>query len=506
MTEVFKSEKFQVLFYILLIFIISFLSFWRAFSFDFWGEDWEQLWFAVFDPAMINNPMEMQHPIVIYEELILAKFFQFNTYYWQIVGFLLKILSAISVGIMMWGLTKSKKATFLTGLIYASSVGGLASFTWVAAHSSALVIPFLCLGIYFWVSRKNFVLALALLIFSVWSDPARGFFGSLVIILWEILSILQNPRILNESIKRTSILVVSLITLFLILQYFYYSSSVSLTYSLSLVFANPFKSLNNFLTNIGNLLIGWVIPISQNTFAISSDNIYGRLAGYLFLFQTIYLILQFFKKRSESLKILLIFSLWIPLFFLPNWLLPNQEMIGNGQVLGMTHRYLTLSAVGLVCFLGYILTKVKKNPLQFLLLLLIVVSNILTSNQILERQSDYRSTAVTKPIWDKIEKDVPRGEENSIFFIQGEDKTSVNDISQAKIPFAIRRGIKSRDMWPASTSDPGVVKRYLCGNNEDNRTIPLSHLHAWNIRGNIVDNISEKVREEFREVDCSSIH
>ena len=81
MTGIVKSQKLQVLIFIFLTFIISYLTFYKAFSFDFWGEDWEQIWFAVFDPAMINNPREMQHPIVIYEELILAKFFQFNTYY-----------------------------------------------------------------------------------------------------------------------------------------------------------------------------------------------------------------------------------------------------------------------------------------------------------------------------------------------------------------------------------------------------------------------------------------
>lgn len=505
MIKIFKEEKLQVLTFIILIFVLSFLAFWRAFSFDFWGEDWEQIWYAVFNPATLNNPLELrEHPIAIYEELFLAKFLGFNTFYWQIVGFLLKVLGAFAVSLMMLGLTRSKKAAFFTGLIYTSSVGGLVSFTWVAAHASALIIPFLCLGIYFWVIKDKFILALILLITSILGDVSRGIFGSFIVIFWEILLILQDPQRLRESRIKIFILLTALLLIFFIFQYvFNYANTVSIGYNLGIVFNHPIKSLNNFLTNIGNLLIGWMIPISQNVFSISKDNVYTRIAGYLFLFQTIFLLIRFFRKRSESLKILLIFSLWIPLFFFPNWLLPNQEMIQNGQVLGVTHRYLTLSAIGLVCFLGYVISRIKKNLLKGFLLFFVVGSNILISNQILTKESYYRSTEVTKPMWDKIEKDVPLGEENSLFFIQGEDKFRVNDISQAKIPFAIRRGIKSRDRWPVSTSDPGVVKRYLCGNNEAGQVIPLSHLHSWYIKGNALDNISEKVRKEFSEIDCS---
>ena len=508
MTKVFTGQKPQILLFVLLVIIISFLIFWRAFSFDFWGEDWEQIWFAVFDPAMINNAREMQHPIVIYEELILARVFEFNTFYWQGVGFLLKVLSAMAVSIMMLGLTNSKKAAFLTGLIYASSVGGLVSFTWVAAHSSALVIPFLCLGIYFWVIRRNLIIAVLLLLFSTWADPARSIFGNFIVIFWEILSVLQNPGLLRESIKRVVILSAALIILYLALQYFFYSGdyagNVSVTYGISIVFQNLFRSLDNFLTNIGNLLIGWIIPINQNIFAISTNNIYGKIAGYLFLIQTIFLLFKFYKTKGEFFKIMLVFSLWIPIFFFPNWLLANQEMIQNGQVLGMTHRYLTLSAVGLVCFLGYLLFKVKSKLIQVLVLILIVGSNILMSNQVLEAQSKYRSVSVTRRFWNQIENEVPKGERDSIFLFRGDDKTIVNDLTQAKIPFAMRREIKSRLQWPASTSDSGVVRRYLCGKNELNRVIPLSHLHGWNTKSGELENISMQIREEFQNPDCTN--
>lgn len=503
MTKIFKNQKLQVLIFGFLIFIISFLTFWRAFNFDFWGEDWEQIWYAIYQPSMINNQNEMQHPIVIYEELFLAKMFEFNAFYWQTAGFLLKILSAFAVSVMMLGLTKSKKAAFFTGLIYASSVGGLASVTWVAAHASVLIIPFLCFGIYFWVIKGRYALALLFLIISFAGDPSRGVFGSFFVILWEILSLMQDPKRLKEFKRRIIVLLISLLVIFSIFQLaFHYENTVSVGYNLGIVFNHPIRSLDDFLTNIGNLLIGWIIPISQNIFSVSTDNFFGKITGYLSLFLTIFWFIRFLRKKSESLKTLLIFLVWIPIFFFPNWLLPNQEMIQNGQVLGVTHRYFTLSAIGLVCLLGYVISKIKNNLFKSFLLLFVILSNIFMSNQILEMESYYRSSNVTRPMWDKIEKDVPNDEENSLFFIQGDDKFRVNDISQAKIPFAIRRGIKSRDKWPASSGDPGVIKRYLCGKNEEGRIIPIFHLHAWYIRGNTLENISEKVQREFSEIDC----
>jgi len=511
----FKNQKIYLLVFIFLVLSISFLVFWRAFSFDFWGEDWEQIWFAKYQPSMINNLQEMQHPLVIYEELLLVKYFGFNTVFWQFVGFGLKILSAFAVSLMVLGLTKSKKAAFFTGLIYASSVGGLASFTWVAAHSSALEIPFICLGIYFWVtSYKNsmslqkgrFLLALILLILSFLADPARGIFGIFIVIFWEILSVMQYPQKLKESRGRIIIIFASLLATFMIYQYFVdIKNTVSVSYNLGIALKNPLNSLNNFLNNIGNLSIGWLLPIRQNLFAVSGKNIFGSIAGYLFFFQTIFLLFKFFKQRSESLKIILIFSVWIPIFFLPNWLLPNQEMIQNGQVLGMTHRYLTLSAIGLACYLGYVISRIKKNFLRGFLFLIVIGSNILVSNQILKKESEYRSTKVTKPIWDKIEKDIPQGAEDVLFFIQGNDKYQVNSISQAKIPFAIRRGITSRDKWPISTSDPGNAKGYVCGLFVNERKIPISNLYSWYIKGNSAENISEETRKKFSEVDCDSI-
>lgn len=506
MIKIFESHKLQIIFFVLFVFIIAFFTFWRAFNFDFWGEDWEQIWYTVFDPSMMNNPLELrEHPIVIYEELFLAKFLGFKTFYWQMAGFLLKVFGAFAVSLMMLGLTKSKNAAFFAGLIFASSVGGLVSFNWVAAHASALIIPFLCIGIYFWVLKRKFILALILLVISILGDVSRGVFGSFVVIFWEILSIIQTPKNVIGSRKRILIMLATLLLIFFIFQYvFNYSDTVSIGYNLGIALNNPIGSLNNFLTNIGGLLIGWIIPIPQDVFAVSKNNIYGSIAGYLFFLLTIFLIIQFLKRRSESLKILLIFSVWIPVFFFPNWLLPNQEMVQNGQVLGVTHRYFTLSAVGLACFLGYVLSKVKKNLLRNFLLLFVIVSNISMSNQILAKESNYRSVEVTKPIWDKIDKDVPENEENSLFFFRGDDKTSIHVFSQAKIAYALRRGINNKDRWAQSSSDPGVIRRYLCGKNDEGKIIPLSHLHAWYIKGNTLENISEEVRKEFSGVGCNS--
>ncbi len=220
------------------------------------------------------------------------------------------------------------------------------------------------------------------------------------------------------------------------------------------------------------------------------------------LFQTIFLMIHFLRKRSELFKILLFFSVWIPVLFLPNWLLANNEMVLDGKVLGMTHRYLTLSAVGLVCWLGVALSAIRNNYLKIILLLIIIISNIFTANRILKQDWFYRSTSITNPIWDSIEKDVPFGEKNSLFTFQGEDKTMVGIIAQAKVPFGIRRGIKNFEELPKSTVDSQLVKALLCGQEVGIPKIPLSHFYVWQITGNTIENISEKARKDYSGRDC----
>lgn len=496
--------------FVALIFI-AFLGFYQAFYFDFLGEEWEQLWFILFDPAKINNPSIMQHPIVLYEESLLAKLFSFNTYFWQIEGFILKVLSSFAIGLMMFGLAKSRKAAILSSLIFAGAVGGLSSFTWVAAHTSALLIPFISLGIYFWITsfennlhiRGKFVLALSLLIFSFWADPSRGIFAAFIVIFWEFLSFIQNPQNLKLSLKRVLILSLSIFAIFFLYQYILnYHQIISIRYNVNLVLSNPAASLNNFLTNIGTLLAGWIIPMEQNLFAVSKMNPYSQTAGYLFLIFMLFLSVVFIKKRNEPAKIFLILSVWVPLFFFPNWLLPNQEMIGNGQVLGISHRYFTLSAAGLACLLGYGLSKLRKASFGYILLFFAVGFNLLSSNRILKNESEYRSVKITGPIWDQIEQEVPQGADNIAIFIKSDDLSRTISISQAKIPFAIRRNIRLIDKWPASTGDPRTIKELLCGQITDKPQLPLSHLYAWDIKSTTAQNISEKVRSEFAIEEC----
>lgn len=504
MTRLFSDKRISAILFIFLIFFVAYSSFRIALKFDFWGEDWEQIWFAVFQPSMISTPQEIaEHPIVIFEELLLAKLFLFNSLYWQVSGYLLKVLGAFAVILLTRALSGSGRAAMFAGLIFASSVAGLSSFTWAAAHSSALVIPFIAVGIYFWVIKKD-LLAWLILLGGALADPARGVFGIFIVNLWDLLSFIQSRSKENKRRLLKSIIILAMAILIIKLLFGGSNDarvSPTLNANLTFILSHPFAALTNFLNNLGNLLVGWMIPIPQDLFNVSRASFAGIAAGYLFLVIEFYLLVHFFQKKHESTKILLLFSFWIVVFYLPNWLLPNNGMV-EGRVLGQTHRYLTLSAVGLACLSGYILWRIKKRFLKYFLLFIVVGGNIMTSNYILKNESFYRSVDMTKPIWDKIEKDVPVGEENMAFFIRGDDLSRVISISQAKIPFALRRNIRIFDESPSSTGDPRTIKELLCGKTSDKPQVPLSHLHAWYIKGKTAENISGQMRKEFSTADC----
>jgi len=83
------------LFYLLIIGLLSFLSFYPAFNFSFIIDDWYQLWGVFYDRSIIEHYIKSQAPNVAYEFLILAPIFKFNPFYYQIVGYFLKIIDSV---------------------------------------------------------------------------------------------------------------------------------------------------------------------------------------------------------------------------------------------------------------------------------------------------------------------------------------------------------------------------------------------------------------------------
>ncbi|MCL5795173.1 MAG: hypothetical protein M1338_02350, partial [Patescibacteria group bacterium] len=239
-------------------------------------------------------------------------------------------------------------------------------------------------------------------------------------------------------------------------------------------------------------LFGWTLLPEQSAFWATA-----LFAGLMF-----FIILLFFWKKQQPFKIIIFLFLWIAIFYLPNFL--TQSFTKSG--IPMESRYYAISAVGLAGLLAFGFSFIKTRYLNQIILGFLIF-NIYVVNQSLIKDSTFRSINVYNKIWDKIDRDVPKDEKNSIFMYTGADyslRTRLLDW-QDSIPFAIKRGITKKEDYPIVTNDKNLIAKLICERNilrhspfgdlMQKEPIPLSHVHAWELKnGELVDRSEEERR------------
>lgn len=501
--------KFQeTLRYLSLIIVISFLSFYWAFSYNFLLDDWYQISGALYYPEMLFRYLDI-HPISVLEFFSLAGFLKFNPWYWQFWGYLLRIFDSFALTFFVFAVTNSKKAAIYSAFIFVSFVGGIETSTWASAHSSAIVILPICLGFYFWISSekqksiKKYFLSVLFFFLSMLAEPGRAFMVVPLAIIWGLFNLYQHFRSnLLSFILRNSFLVAILILAKSIIQRFF-DIRVDISSYLS---GFSWQSFLGLFYSLGNFLSGWIlIPGFPERIFPRPEVLWFTAIFFLLIF--IVLILFIFRK-SDKYKILLFLSLWIPLFFLPNWF--SQAHIKVGASVVIESRYFAISAIGFAGLFGYLLSNLKGKFGKKILISFIFV-NILASAVILKQNWDFRSVDFQNKIWNQIDNDVPKDEKNSIFMFLGTSKVRTEVLDWADtVPFAVRRGIINKEDYPIFTNDKKLIAELVCKKNVSRPspfgamiqpdTIPLSHVHAWDLSDGILTGRSEQEREGVKAI------
>lgn len=505
-----KKEIKTLLLFVLLVVILTFLSLWQSLSFDFWRDDWGQLWSAIYKPQLILHEWAAirLHPGGAWEQFLGAKVFGLDTFSWQKFGLLLKILDSIAVSLMMYAVSKSKKVMILSGIFFASLLSGLESFVWVSAHTSALFILFFCLGMYLWFGSEGekkfslrFFLSLLVLFGSVLISPGRGISVLFLIPLWGFLTIVRSQK--REVIIRVIVRMVLILGPLLFLLARFNTNTVSyesLRQKWELLFANP-GLIKNFLASVGNLFAGWIKPVSE-VGSLTNVSVSSYRIGMIFFFVSFLICLFFLLKKTKMVQILIFFLAWMPIFYLPNWLF-DQTL-----ALGTSHRYLTISSVGLAAVAALIVGSLKRRY-AVLLAILFIILNIRSSNIVLASQAEYRSSEVVESLWKKINADVPKDEKDSIFMYGGGDYLRGVALDwSGSVPFGIMRRVTDEDGFPIATGDKDLIVKLICEGNIERPSlgkwsvqkerIPLSHLHAWTLNNGVLKNVSLEKRNEIR--------
>ncbi len=202
--------------------------------------------------------------------------------------------------------------------------------------------------------------------------------------------------------------------------------------------------------------------------------------------------------------VLLLLTLWMPITYIPNWL-SNKSFAASP-----TDHYLAVSAVGYIGILALFVSGIRVRWLMYLVVFSFVLFNIKSANEILISELSFRSYKIIEPYFDQIEREVPQGEINSIFMYFGNDNAKYLDLDwSGSLPFGIKRGLTKYEDFPIVTSNEELILKLLCEDNVyrpsmfdwiyQEKRIPISHLHAWELNGGILKNISIEQREKFRK-------
>lgn len=507
----------SILVYILAVVVLVFISSWQSLNFHFWKDDWSRIWMANYRPDLLLNLFGLpDHPGMTLEQMFFGPVFKLNPFYWQLEGLVLKILASLSVSVMILGITKSYRVAFMSGLFFSTSVVGVESFTWASNHAAALIVIFFGIGFYYWVKSLEennllgLICSLPFLLISVFISPARAAGIPVLILIWDILSVMKNPswKRIRLVICRVIIFLFLLLLTFLILQGKGTGGLVfRSTESVGIIAGDFIPRISNFLASNGNFLIGWIIPI-QEIAGLSSPTFLSLLSCFLLFVFLGVTIIRFLKFRTNKLQWRLFFLLLIPIAYLPNW------WFYSYVTAGVSYRYLTISLIALAYLISSFISSLNKK--YFLAACLLVLGlNIIFTNVLLSSQVPYRSVATVNHIWNQIDSIVPQGETDTIFIYTGQDSNRLMILDWSlTIPFAIKRNITNVRDFPVLMYEEKFVKKMLCGEDVNitsspegfthNSKTPLSHLYAWRLDKENIINESEKYRVFFRlQTKCS---
>ncbi len=511
------------LFLVTIIFLATF-SLWKALFFQFWRDDWGDTWGVLYHTHefLTTWAAPRLHPGSGLEKYVLAQLFQTNPFPWQLTGIILRILSSLSIALMMLGISGSKKISGIAGIFFAPLIIGLESYVWISAHTSGIFIVFFGVGVFFWTyslrNRKILysVVAVLTLLISFSVSPARGIAMVVLLPLWDVLMLMVTPS--KKLFKYIVVRNVIILTLTFFLLHLLNSNGTFTVPSLGQKMINGLfldtSFLKTLLSSLGNSIIGWLVPIPESG-SLTNVSTLSILGGIFLVFFTAVSGVLFLIKRKTPFAIFFFFSFWMILFYLPNWLFDQTLTVAP------SHRYVTISSVGLVAILSYVIGNIKKKW-WIVLAFLFVVLNVLATRRVITEQTTYRSARIVNYLWNKINFDVPKGEKGDIFMYEGGDNIRGSDLDWSfSIPFVLQRKLTQQEDTPIATGDRMLIKKLLCEYNVprpaigtwiiQKKRIPLSHLYAWNVTNGVITNVSQKERMSFAsnadptKPDCSGM-
>jgi hypothetical protein len=202
--------------------ILAFLTYWKLLQFDVWIDDSKLMWASLYHlPSAVTY---YNHPGLPLYFLLFSKFFGDRYVLWQLMGIILKVVTAFVVGKFVQTITHSSRAGVLSAMLFVTSYIGLEAISAPIMNVSAVMsVPML-------LSLISFILLLENKYKYVWSfiicliialilDPGR-MFSFLIVLPFFYLLYPQTTININKSFIVKGILFIAIISLPLFIIWF----------------------------------------------------------------------------------------------------------------------------------------------------------------------------------------------------------------------------------------------------------------------------------------------
>jgi len=494
--------------------LLSLASFWRMFSFNFFQDDYQFIWYALFHP--LSHFLTFRHPGTPFEALILSWAFRLNPYPWEVIGLIMKVTIAFLIGIFLYKITNSRLSGFLASVFFAVSYVGLYGIDAFNYHVPFLAAIFILISLIFLAKSlqediKYFKFFVFSFLLSIFLDPARAIPTILLIPLF--LFFFQKAKYFRQVKKSltTSLIIFTLVGLPIItLWYIQATKNVSSQLEIFIkgMMTKPFymitktKDIGNYFATIANMFTDTISGLSVNPPKYETANyvrLWGILGFGLFL-SWIAGFFFFFQTKRKSFGIISFLLLWTFLYYLPNWLQEPRAPMSS------INHYLSISSVGYISLVAYLISLLKKRWLMGFLAIIFICVNIYKSNVFFSQQLPYRSATLAREAWNTLLKNAPESKKGNVFFFTGDSFwAGYSILSFGSYHFLISKNDPKQEDLPIMTNDEGYVTSLFCDSQAK-----LSQIYTWYVKspGQLVDITVEqrqKIIESAKHQNCKAL-
>ncbi len=471
-------------------------------KFYYWKDDWVYMWVNKYKPEVIFNEFgtsgkgwEIKSGVFM---LPYARLWgQISPETHQRFGIVLKFLNSAAVMLLVYTFIKNKRASILSGLLYAGYSGGVEAYTW--HRITALAMGFSVLAFSFhnlFLEKKKIIYLIGLIICVVLA--LFSYFGRAIGLLPLFAISIISFFYIRPSKFLLKYLLLTLIAIFGIV-FFVRDSTTnvagSATYSQMISISLP--HLNILFGNMGNLLRVPLFKLADEGGLVGAISPLSLFLGKGFLVLTGIVLIGFILTRKIFLQKLLIIFFWMFLMYIPSWIYAGG---GPTVMVSSSHRYMAGMGIGFILVIGMILSKLSKLK-QLLVFTILLVSFVNYSTYAIGFENELRNANIVKPFYEAFINDTANDPLPRALIVH----TTVSDLVTGWLPYAYSyfKGIKNYNEFPTVFSNKDAAAEWVCAPEErkgeiaskygapdyqKGRPILKSNIHAWSISGGKITN------------------